>query len=116
MEDINRILGDSVKQARERLHKTQAQVSEEAQINNQTVLKIENYKGNPNFDTLYPLIRALKIDPREIFYPEIQRDSPEQSQLRMLIEGCDEQEAHALISVVESFLTVLRSKRQDTTK
>lgn len=116
MEEINRILGDSIKQARERLNKTQSQVSDESGVNNQTILKIENYKGNPNFDTLFPLIRALNIDPREIFYPEFQKDFPELRQLRMLIESCDKEEATALLSVVQSVLTVLRSKRLVPTK
>ena len=40
-----------------------------------TVLNIENYKGNPKMEVLYPLVRALKMDSREIFYPEILQDS-----------------------------------------
>lgn len=110
------ILGDCVKQARERLHKTQTQISDEAHINNQTVLKIENYVGNPNFTTLYPLIRTLSIDPREIFYPELQQDSPEIRQLRMLIESCSDKEAQALISVVQSFLSVVRDTQPTPTE
>lgn len=110
MEEISRILGDSVKQARERLNMTQSQVSEEAQINNQTVLKIENYKGNPTLEILHPLIRTLKIDPREIFYPELQQDSPEMCQLRMLLETCSPSEVTALLTLVQAFLTVVRDE------
>lgn len=41
-------------------------------IDARTVLNIENYKGNPKMEVLFPLIRALKIDPNLIFYPERQ--------------------------------------------
>lgn len=116
MEQAIRALGDKVKQSRERMGKTQAQIAEAAHMNNQSVLKIENYKGNPNFSTLYSLIRTLSIDPREIFYPEQAQDVPEISQLRMLIESCSQQEAKALLAVVQSFLSVVRSEKSTPTK
>lgn len=116
MLDFVRILGDKVKQARERLGLTQKQVAEQANVDNRTVLNIENYKGNPKFEVLCPIIRTLKIDPREIFYPELHRDTPAVHQLRMLIEDCDEEEAQALIAVVQSVLKVSRSKRPVSVK
>ena len=61
-------------------------------------------------EVLYPLVRALKIDAREIFNPEMQRESPAIRQLRFIIEECSEQEAAALIPIIESVLSVLRAK------
>ena len=61
-------------------------------------------------EVLYPLIRALKIDAREIFNPEIRRESPALRQLRLLIEECSEEEAAAIIPVFQSVLTALRDK------
>ena len=61
-------------------------------------------------EVLYPLIRALKIDAREIFNPEIRRESPALRQLRVLIEECSEEEAAAIIPVLQSVLTALRDK------
>lgn len=61
-------------------------------------------------EVLYPLIRALKIDAREIFNPEIRRESPALRQLRVLIEECSEEEAAAIIPVFQSVLTALRDK------
>lgn len=75
-----------------------------------TVMNIENYKGNPKLEVLYPLIRALNIDAREIFNPEMQRDTPTLNQLRLLIEECNDLEADALVPVIQSVLSVLRSK------
>ena len=61
-------------------------------------------------EVLYPLIRALHIDPREIFYPEIQQDNPAIFQLRLLLEDCTEEETKALIPIIQSVLDVLRSR------
>lgn len=76
MHDYSRSLGDAIKRARGSSGLTQRQVAELADIDVRTVLNIENYKGNPKLEVLYPLIRELGIDAREIFNPEIRRNSP----------------------------------------
>ena len=110
MHNYSRSLGDAVKRARGKLDLTQSEVADLADIDVRTVLNIENYKGNPKMEVLYPLIRALKIDAREIFNPEIRRESPALRQLRVLIEECSEEEAAAIIPVFQSVLTALRDK------
>ena len=99
MQEYSRSLGDVIKRARGKLGLTQNEVADAADIDVRTVLNIENYKGNPKMEVLYPLVRALKIDAREIFNPEIQRESPALRQLRLLIEECSEEEAEAIIPV-----------------
>ena len=110
MREYSLPLGDAVKRARGELGLTQSLVAEAADIDVRTVLNIENYKGNPKLEVLFPLVRALKMDSREIFYPEMQRHSSAIRRLRLLIEECDEMEAAALIPAIESILSVLRSK------
>ena len=110
MNDYSRPLGDAVKRARGKLDLTQNEVADLADVDVRTVLNIENYKGNPKMEVLYPLVRALKIDAREIFNPEIRRESPALRQLRVLIEECSEEEAAAIIPVFQSVLTALRDK------
>ena len=75
-----------------------------------TIINIENYKGNPKLEVLYPLIRSLQIDAREIFYPEMQRESPALRQLRLLVEDCSEEEAATSIPVLQSVISALRDK------
>lgn len=104
MQEYSRPLGDAVKRARGKLGLTQNEVADAADIDVRTVLNIENYKGNPKMEVLYPLVRALKIDAREIFNPEISRESPSICQLRLLIEECSEEEAAAIIPVFQSAL------------
>ena len=110
MHDYSRPLGDAVKRARGKLGLTQNEVADMADVDVRTVLNIENYKGNPKMEVLYPLVRALKIDAREIFNPELRRDSPALRQLRVMIEECSEEEAAAIIPVFQSVLTALRDK------
>lgn len=110
MPEYSRPLGDAVKRARGKLGLTQNEVADAADIDVRTVLNIENYKGNPKMEVLFPLVRALKIDAREIFNPEMQRESPALRQLRLLIEECNEEEAAAIIPVFHAVLTALRDK------
>ena len=110
MHEYSRPLGDAIKRARGKLGLTQNEVADKADIDVRTVLNIENYKGNPKMEVLYPLVRALEIDAREIFNPEIQRESPALRQLRLLIEECSEEEAAAIIPIFKSVLTALRDQ------
>ena len=108
MIDYTRALGDAVKRARGRLDRTQNEVANEIEVDVRTILNIENYKGNPECNTLFSLIRALEIDANEVFYPEQQRQSPEINKLRALIGECTNDEAAYLVPVIESICTVLR--------
>ena len=114
MQEFSRPLGDAIKRARGELDLTQAQVAGKINRDTRTVMNIENYKGNPKMEVMYPLIRALQIDPREIFNPEMGRESPSIRRLRFLIADCDEQEAATLIPVIEAVLSALRSSDAGT--
>ena len=110
MPEYSSPLGDAIKRARGKLGLTQNEVADAAEIDVRTVLNIENYKGNPKLEVLYPLVRALRIDAREIFNPEMRRETPALRQLRLLIEECSEEEAAAIIPVFQAVLTALRDQ------
>ena len=110
MSEYSRPLGDAVKRARGKAGLTQNEVADTADIDVRTVLNIENYKGNPKMEVLFPLVRTLKIDAREIFNPEMRRETPSLRQLRLLIEDCSEEEAAAIIPVFQSVLAALRDQ------
>lgn len=114
MPDYSNALGDAVRRVRMKLDLTQSEVAESIDVDVRTVLNIENSKGNPKMEVLYPLVRVLKIDAKEIFYPEMQRESPSISQLRLLIEDCSEEEAATMIPVLKSVLAALRDKNAIT--
>ena len=106
---FQQILGDTVKKARKEHNFTQFQVAEKINADPRTILNIENYKGNPKMEVLFPLIRILQIDAREIFNPEMKRDHPAIRQLRFIIEDCSETEAAALTPIITTVLQVLRA-------
>ena len=110
MPEYSKPLGDVVKAARKRMDLTQNEVANSIDVDVRTVINIENYKGNPKLEVLYPLIRSLKIDAREIFFPEMQRESPALRQLRLLVEDCSEEEAATIIPVLQSVISALRDK------
>ena len=110
MYDFSYPLGNAVKSTRYQRGLTQLQVAEMADIDVRTVMNIENYKANPKMEVLFPLIRTLRVDARTIFNPELERDAPRFQQLRLMVEECSEQEAEALIPVVESVIAALRAK------
>lgn len=109
MSDYSRVLGDVVKVAREQTGFTQAELAATISRDTRTVLNIENYKGNPKLEVLYPLVRALRIDSREIFYPEMRCDSPALRQLRLLIADCSDEEATAIIPVLQAAIQMVRN-------
>lgn len=109
MPDYSRPLGDAVKRARGRLDYTQNEVATLADIEIRTLSNIENYRANPEMKALFPLIRFLKIDPREIFYPEMASEGPNIHHLRTLIDGCTDKEAKELVPVLEAVLRIMRT-------
>lgn len=110
MHVFSRPLSESVKKARIKMNLTQEQVGALADTNTRTISSIENGKSNTRMNILYPLIRALRIDPNEIFYPEMCTSSSVKHQLRVLIDDCSEQEATVLLSTSEAILDAMRSK------
>lgn len=110
MHEYSRPLGDAVKQARSKLGYTQKQVADLIDVDERTIMSIEKYKSNTTMEVLYPLIRALHIDPRAIFNHEMEIETSVHHELRVLIDGCSEEEAATLISVCQSVISALRSK------
>ncbi len=110
MPEFSRPLGDAVKRARWRLNLTQSEVADAIGLDSRTILNIENYKGNPKMEVLYPLVRYLRIDAREIFNSEFERDSSYIKELRFMIEGCSEEEAKALMPVLKELIVLIREK------
>lgn len=110
MQDFSRPFGDTVRTARIERGYTQKQLAEKIDVDERTISSIEKYEANTTMEILYPLIRVLRIDPREIFNPELGRESKAHYQLRLLLDNCNEAEATALLAVCETVLSVMRSK------
>lgn len=110
MSEYSRPLGDTVKKARKKMGLTQNQVASIIGADERTIMNIETYKANTTMEVLYPLIRTLHIDARDIFNPEMRKESPAHYQLRALTDNCSEEEVETLLSVCEVVLSGLRAK------
>ena len=91
MHNHMQVLGEVVKAARLKLDLTQNEVAEQIDVDSRTVLNIENHKGNPKMEVLFPLIRVLRIDPATIFYPENQHESSILSEFKFMLVQCSEE-------------------------
>ena len=83
MKEYVQSIGDAFKKARSEQGLTLEAVAEKSGVDIRTVINIEQYRGNPKLENLYPLVRTLKLDVREIFYPEMKQASPSIQQLRV---------------------------------
>ena len=68
-------LADAVKKARSELNLTQEEVANKCDTDVRTIINMEMGRGNPKLNTLFRVVRALKIDARELF-DDPQSDSP----------------------------------------
>lgn len=114
MPDFRQPLGDAVKRARLDRNMTQADVAEAIDSAQRTILNIENHKGNPKMHILFALVRTLRIDPRDIFYPEHLIDSPAKKKLGTLIDSLSESEIETLLPYFEAIIAVNSSKDAKT--
>ena len=73
MAEYSQSLGNTVRKSRKDKGLTQRTVANRLNVDVRTIMNIENQKANPRMDVLFPLIRLLKIDPRDIFIPKKNR-------------------------------------------
>lgn len=102
------VLGKTIKRARLENELTQVQLAAKANIEVRTIINIEKYRGNPKLEVLYSLIKALKIDAREIFNPEKPIEEPAIQHLHFLIDDCSNSEAKVLAPIIEAILAAIR--------
>ena len=109
MHDYSRSLGVAVKKARNELGLTQVKLAEMINVESRTIINIEGCEGNPMLENLYSLIRTLKIDPWEVFYPKLQQRDAAFRQLQLLLKECSDEEIASLLPICRAALSVLKS-------
>lgn len=111
MQDYAHRLACVIKKNRLEMDYTQEQLAEKAHIDVRTVIAIEKERGNPKLETLFPIIRALKMDARELFDDVPQCESRAARTLRLTIEQCSDDDAATLLPIVEAVLNALHSSK-----
>lgn len=110
MKEFQDPMGKVIRNARIKQGLTQFDVARRLGLDSRTILNIENGKGNPKAEVLYPLIRLLKIDPREIFYPDKRDGNEAYRKMEIFLASCDESELEALLPMCRYFIDALRAK------
>ena len=113
MPEYAKPLGNAIRQARLKSGLTQVAVAEKVGIDQRTVLNIENGNGNPKMEVLYPLVRALEVDPWEIFYSELEHDNEAFRKLRIMLKDCNNAEIAALLPIVDAAITIVKTKGRE---
>lgn len=116
MPDYSSSLAKAVQERRASSGMTQDNLAMIADTNSRTILEIENGRGNPRLETLFPLIRALRIDANAVFYPELESGNKQQRQLQLEFAECSDEEAEMLLGICRAALTTMRSKEFATIK
>ena len=109
MQDYVHILGNLVRQERLKTGMTQDELAERVGIDSRTILKIENHRGNPKMEVLFPLIRALNIDANLVFYPESYEHSTALKQFQIFLSQCSDEEIQSLHQICQAVLSVLKN-------
>ena len=113
MDKIKQNLGMVIRDAREKAQLTQSELSEELGLGDKTILNIENYRGNPKFDSLYSLVTYLKIPADRLFYSDIADNEPHKQQLLLEVQTCTDAEAAELLKVFHYMLHILRKDKKE---
>ena len=109
MHEYNRILGNIIRQERLKADMTQEELAERIGIDPRTILKIENHRGNPKMEVLYPLIRTLNIDANLIFYPDINENNVPLKQFLAFLSQCSDDEINSLLQICQTVLSVMKT-------
>lgn len=114
MLEYTKALGDAVKETRLKLGLSQGELAARIGVDKRTILNIEKHKGNPRTEVLFPLVRALEIDPRLIFYPETAANKEELDQIHEILSKCTKEELAMITPILESVLQRTRSAASTT--
>ena len=113
MHDYVKTLGTVIRKAREEQGMSQASLAEKLGIDVRTIINIENFRGNPKFEVLYPLVTTLRIPADRIFYPETESMGDSKQQLFWELHNCSESEARAILPAVRYITELLRGQPSD---
>ena len=84
------MLGNVIKQARQRADVTIENLAEKVGVTDRYIYRIENEGKKPSYEVLCKIIQTLHIDPDLIFYPEKPTKDSEIEDLLRMLYNCDE--------------------------
>ena len=110
--EFSAALRETVQSARVAHGYTQDEVGEYVGKAWKSISNIERGIANPEFKTVYKLIRLLEIDANKVFYPEQTSDSSTVDQFKRLLAGCTDEELEMLLDVSRNILAHTRKRNE----
>ena len=110
VQNIPDTLGDVVKAARLKADITTEALAEQVGITERYLYRIENEGQKPSFNKLCRLIRALNIQPEEIFYPEKPSKDSEVEEILRLLSACDERSMEVVKATAKALIATAPKK------
>ncbi len=104
------VLGSIVRKSRKEKHLSQEALAERIGVCKRTIIDIENCTGNPKFEILCKLVRALDLPIYQVFYPEVSENEKMQKILVEEIKTCTESEMRFILSVIKGLRYELRDQ------
>ena len=108
--EVKKRLAQAVLEERNRRKITQAELAKEIGTSVRTLQKIEKAEANPEYETLYRLVRALYLDPNQFLIGVGAEISTVKSQLMMQVLECNEEDRKFLMELFDAALKVYRDR------
>jgi len=115
VQDAKKNLGRVVRAARQDKNMTQEQLAEKLGVQPRMILEIENGRGNPRFDSLYPLLRLLDIPPNEVFNAD-RIVSEDAEKFFQELSAFSDQEQRLALAAARAVMAQLRQEKESESK
>lgn len=97
-------LGGILRKLREEQGLTREWVSEHSDIGLRHLSAIELGEKNPSVDTLYRIIRSIRVSSDRVFYPELSEKSTDIDRIARLTATCTPKQRRLVIAFIEMLL------------
>lgn len=110
---IKKDLGDLIKTERIKQGLSQSTLAERAKISLRTLSDIENYKGNPNLETLYLLANNLNLSLDSIFLKNDDENDPFILQIAREVSKCNPKNRETIYHTVQVLVADLNKSEEE---
>ena len=112
MHDKMKRVGEIIRSARNAKEVTQVMLSKSTGIAVRTIIDIEKNKRQPTFESLYKIINILDIPADHIFRPEKVCYTPEQEQVMLALQSCEEKEQAILMEITWAYIRATKNDKK----
>lgn len=104
MKESDNLIGDMIREGRERLHLTQEQMAEKVQVNLTHYGNIERGTNNPSMPLFLQIVKILNISVDAYLYPERYYTDDITQQIIRLLSQCSEKERKIILANIHTLI------------